>query len=340
MRASMSELVEAIVFIVCADFIHKNAEYFQGSNSNFMLSYKYHLKRSPMRFGLNTFLTSSGFTDADLPLIAEFKSYGADVIELAVVDPASITVSKLVEALNASDMKRPIVCGAMIPGLDLRGNDQEQTDCVTYISELIEMAGEIGSTVVCGPFYSTTGRANSHTAEEREAQLCVIAGHLKSLSKQAQATGVTLAIEPLNRFETDCVNTLSQAVDLIERVGCSALKIHIDTFHMNIEEDDSAAAILAAASHIGHVHASASHRGLLGQDQVAWDEVLGALQTIGYDGDIVIESFSADNEALARATSIWRSLYESPQQLSVEGLVFLKQTWKSIESQRCAINRL
>ena len=83
-----------------------------------------------MRFGLNTFLTSSGFTDADLPLIAKFKSYGADVIELAVVDPASITVSKLVEALNASDMERPVVCGAMIPGRDLRGNDQEQADCV------------------------------------------------------------------------------------------------------------------------------------------------------------------------------------------------------------------
>jgi len=291
-----------------------------------------------MRFGLNTFLTSSGFTDADLPLIEEFKSYGADLIELAIVDTEAITVSKLIDALNASDLKRPIICGAMIPGRDLRGDEQEQADCVAYLSELIELAKEIGSSVVCGPFYSATGRANRYTEEEQEEQLSLITRHFKTLCRQAEQAGVILAIEPLNRFETDCINTLSQMANLIERVGSPALKIHIDTFHMNIEEDNSAAAILEVAHHIGHVHASASHRGLLGKDQVDWVGVLSALQEIGYSGDIVIESFSMDNEALARATSIWRSFYESPQQLCEEGLAFLKQTWNSIELECSSTN--
>jgi D-psicose/D-tagatose/L-ribulose 3-epimerase len=143
-----------------------------------------------------------------------------------------------------------------------------------------------------------------------------------------------LAVEPLNRFETDCINTMEQAVAFIDRVGSPALKIQIDTFHLNIEEDDSVAAILKHAKHIGHVHGSASHRGLLGQDQVNWEGVLGALQSVGYDGDIVIESFSEDNQVIARAAAIWRPLYDSPEQLSVEGLKFLRNTWQ-LTSNNC-----
>ena len=96
---------------------------------------------------------------------------------------------------------------------------------------------------------------------------------------------------------------------------------------MNIEEADSAAALIAAADHVGHFHASASHRGLIGKDQVKWQEVLAALKAINYQGDIVIESFTEDNKVLAKATSIWRKLYEGPEQLSVEGLQFLRKTW-------------
>jgi D-psicose/D-tagatose/L-ribulose 3-epimerase len=246
-----------------------------------------------------------------------------------------VSVPSLIDALATADLKQPIVCGAFCPGRDLRGSAADQIACVQYISELIKLASQLGSTLVCGPMYSETGRAGRHSAEEREAQLAQIATHLKPLCQQAEAAGVILAIEPLNRFETDCINTLEQAVDLIERVGSPALKIHIDTFHMNIEEDDSAAAILKHGQHIGHVHASASHRGLLGQDQVDWNGVLSALQTIGYDGDIVIESFSEDNEVIARAAAIWRPLYDSPEQLSVEGLEFLKKSWKQLCSKHC-----
>ena len=82
------------------------------------------------------------------------------------------------------------------------------------------------------------------------------------------------------------------------------------------------------------MHASASHRGLLGEDQVDWTGVLGALHDLGYEGDIVIESFSEENQVIAKATSIWRSLYTSPEQLAVEGLQFLKKTWQQIEQTK------
>ena len=291
--------------------------------------------KSYMRFGLNTFLASAGFKDSDLPLISTFKNYGADVIELAIVDPAAVTASKLKAALLAAGLERPVICGAFGSGRDLRGTPERVATASAYISELIELAVELRAKVVCGPMYSETGRSGAHTAEEREAQRVQIAEALKPLCTQAEAAGVLLALEPLNRFETDCVNTLEQAVELIERVGSPALKIHIDTFHMNIEEADSAAAILKYGYHIGHVHASASHRGLLGKDQVDWQGVLSALQTIGYDRDIVIESFPEGNEGIAHAASIWRPLYDSPQELAVEGLEFLKNCWKQLGSTSC-----
>lgn len=281
-----------------------------------------------MRFGLNTFLVSPGFTDADLPLMTDFKAWGAQVIELAIVDPSAVDVNQLQAALAAAGLEQPVICGAFGAGRDLRGTPEQANRSTRYISELIDLAEALDSRIVCGPMYSETGRSGAHSPVEREAQLEQIAANLKPLCAKAEAAGVVLALEPLNRFETDCINTLEQAADMINRVGSPALKIHIDTFHMNIEEDDSGAAIRRYAEHIAHVHASASHRGLLGQDQVDWSGVLAALHDIEYGGDVVIESFSKDNTVIARATSIWRRLYESPEQLAVEGLQFLATSWE------------
>jgi D-psicose/D-tagatose/L-ribulose 3-epimerase len=196
------------------------------------------------------------------------------------------------------------------------------------------MAHAVGAKTVCGPMYSRTGRSGAHTAEERESQFNQIASGLQKLCRKAEAAGIVLALEPLNRFETDCINTMEQAVEMIDCVGSDALKIHIDTFHMNIEEAESGAAIRKYAEYIGHVHASASHRGLLGKDQVDWTGVLGALHDVGYEGDIVIESFSEDNQVIAKAASIWRTLYDSPEQMAVEGLQFLKKSWQQIEQDK------
>ena len=293
-----------------------------------------------MRFGLNTFLVNSGFTDSEISLIHTFKDFGADLIELAVVDPSAVTPAKLLPVLDETGFGGPIVCGAFGGGRDLRGTPEAAEAAVTYISDLIDLAEALGSKIVCGPMYSETGRCGAHTQEEREAQLVRIAEHLKPLCAKAEAAGVILAVEPLNRFETDCINTLDQTVELIDRVGSPALKIHIDTFHMNIEEVDSAEAIRQVTDRIGHVHASASHRGLLGQDQVDWDGVFSALTEIEYEGDIVIESFSMDNEVIARAASIWRELYESPEQLAVEGLQFLRNKWQEIQSLADSTSKL
>jgi len=280
-----------------------------------------------MKFGINTFLLTSGFTNNDLSIIEQFKSWGADIAELAIHEPETIDTKALRQAIQDAGMENCPVCGMFPPERDLRGTEKQQQTSLDYINKLIDVASDIGSTIVAGPFYSSVGRCNLHTDEEKARQTDLVARHLDSLCAKAERAGVTLAMEALNRFETDFINTLGQASTMIEKVGSPALKIHADTFHMNIEEANPAEAIRKAGDHLGHVHASGSHRGIPGTGHVDWSGVLGALKAINYDGDVVIETFSADNDTIARAVSIWIRRFDTPDQLALEGLGFLRKAW-------------
>lgn len=96
---------------------------------------------------------------------------------------------------------------------------------------------------------------------------------------------------------------------------------------MNIKEANPAEAIRQAGDHLGHVHASGSHRGIPGTGHVDWSGIFGALKAINYGGDVVIETFSADNDTIARAVSIWIRRFNTPDQLALEGLEFLRKAW-------------
>ena len=282
-----------------------------------------------MRFGLNSFLVSSSFSTADISWIKVFKAWGADFVELAVLHPEELDVSALSRALGDAGMENNPVCGMFPPQHDLRGDATQQKSCLDYTRRLIDLAAALGSKTVAGPFYSCVGRCHLHTKDKKRAQFALVAGHLRTLCAEAEKVGVNIAIEPLNRFETDFINTLAQARRLIEAVGSPALKIHADTFHMHIEEDHSATAVREAGALIGHMHASASHRGIPGRDQVDWTGVFQALREINYSGDIAIETFPMDNTTIARAASIWIQRYDSAEQVSREGLRFLRNTWNS-----------
>jgi sugar phosphate isomerase/epimerase len=121
--------------------------------------------------------------------------------------------------------------------------------------------------------------------EDRE----VLLTGLVELGEHARAEGVTLFLEPLNRYEDHMVNRLGQAAELIRQTGLDSIKIGIDSYHMNIEESDPAAAILAHADVIGHAQVSDSNRFQPGAGHLDWPAWLGALHTIGYDGYLAAE---------------------------------------------------
>jgi D-psicose/D-tagatose/L-ribulose 3-epimerase len=153
----------------------------------------------------------------------------------------------------------------------------------------------------------------------------ILVDQLRALADDAANHGVTLCVEPLNRFETSFINLASQAIELVDRVNKPACQIMLDTFHMGIEERSLGEAIRAVGPRLKHVHACENDRGAPGTGHVPWNDVAQALKDIRYDGPVVIESFTPKVKSIARAAAIWRPLAESPESLAFEGGAFLKK---------------
>ncbi|MET7254690.1 sugar phosphate isomerase/epimerase family protein [Dyadobacter jiangsuensis] len=277
-----------------------------------------------MKFGINTYLFSSPFTNESTSFFSQFKNWGFDFVEIALEDPANIDPVLVRKALDDSGLECRSVCAATGPGRDLRGTRKDQVTAIEYVEALVRIAPVLGSKLVAGPIYSAVGRAEFVPDDEKRKQWELVAGNLKVLADFAAKHDVKLAIEPLNRYETDFINTCDQALRMIETVGSEALQVHLDTFHMNLEEKDPALAIQKAGNRLGLLHASGSDRGTPGGDQINWDRIFAALDRIHYQGDIVIESFTPDVKVIAKAASIWRQVEPSREAIAVEGLRFLR----------------
>ncbi|NIJ51500.1 sugar phosphate isomerase/epimerase family protein [Dyadobacter arcticus] len=277
-----------------------------------------------MKFGINTYLFSSPFTNESVSFFPKFKEWGFDFVEIAVEDPANINPEFVRKALDDNKLECRSVCAATGPGRDLRGNRKEQITSLDYVRALIDIAPVLGARLVAGPIYSEVGRANLVPDEKKEKQWNMVVKHLRTLAAYGEERSVKLAIEPLNRYETDFINTCDQALHMIRDVGSNALLIHLDSFHMNLEEKDPALAIRKAGVKLGLLHASGSDRGTPGGDQIDWYRIFAALDNINYQGDIVIESFTPDVKVIAKAASIWRQIELSKESIAVDGLRFLR----------------
>jgi D-psicose/D-tagatose/L-ribulose 3-epimerase len=179
---------------------------------------------------------------------------------------------------------------------------------------------------VIGPVYSSVGRAEATPPDEYKRQWKTVVKNLKKLCKVAEKLGKQICMEPLNRFESDFINTCDQALQMVKDVGSPALKLHLDTFHMNIEEKQQAAAIRKAGKLLGHFHACGCDRGTPGGDHIDWPSIAQALKAIRYQGDVVIESFTTDVKVIARAAAIWRKIEPTRDEIAVKGLAFLRKT--------------
>jgi D-psicose/D-tagatose/L-ribulose 3-epimerase len=197
-----------------------------------------------------------------------------------------------------------------------------------YVKSLLDYMVVLDSPVLIGPIYSAVGRADAVPPKEYASQWKTVVKNLKTLCKYAEKRGKVLAMEPLNRFETDFINTCDQALKMVKAVGSPALKLHLDTFHMNIEEKNQADAIRRAGKLLAHIHACGSDRGTPGGDHIDWKGIAKALKDVNYDGDIVIESFTPDVKIVARAAAIWRQIEPSRDDIAVNGLKFLKKVLK------------
>ena len=278
-----------------------------------------------MVFGINTFLFTSPFTNTSTSLFPRFKDWGFDSVEIAVEHESHIDPAYIKSELDRNGLICGTLCGAFGPGRDLRGSEEEQKASLAYIQQLIDMMETLGASTLVGPVYSAVGRAELVPEQERAAQWRLVVENLKQACRYAERQGKKIAVEPLNRFETDFINTCGQALRMVEDVGSPALSVLLDTFHMNIEEKDPARAILQAGKKLGHFHACGSDRGTPGNDHTDWESIAAALEKVGYEKHVVIESFTPDVLVIARAASIWREMEPHKDDIAIQGLKFLKK---------------
>jgi len=281
-----------------------------------------------MRFGINTFLFTSPFTNASTKLFKTFKKWGFETVEIAVEDPAHIDPAYVKAELDKNGLVCGSVCACLGPDRDLRGTPEAQNNAMAYMKKLIDQMVVLGCPSLIGPVYSAVGRADAVPPAEYKQQWKTVVKHLKTLCKYAEQHDKQICLEPLNRFETDFINTVDQALKMIKDVGSPALKLHYDTFHMNIEEKCQGDAIKKTGRLLGHVHACGCDRGTPGNDHIQWDCIAKALKAVKYNGDVVIESFTTDVKVIARAAAIWRKIEPSREEIAVKGLKFLKKTLK------------
>ncbi|PAW87864.1 MAG: xylose isomerase [Pedosphaera sp. Tous-C6FEB] len=278
-----------------------------------------------MRFGINSFLYTSPFTTASVKLFPKFVKWGFDTVEIPVEAPEHIDPAKVKAAADKAGLAIGSICACMGPGRDFRGTAEEQATAMTYCKALVDQAAIMGCPRLIGPIYSVVGKADAVEPAQQKVEFALVVKNLKELAKYAAAKGITLCIEPLNRFETDFLNTTDKGLALIKAVGAKNVVLHLDTFHMNIEEKNQAAAILKAGKLLGHFHACGSDRGTPGGDHIDWKPIVAALKKIGYQGDVVIESFTTDVKVIARAAAIWRKIEPQRDDIAVKGLANLKR---------------
>lgn len=278
-----------------------------------------------MRFGINTFLFTSPFTTESISLFPQFKKWGFDTVEIALEDASHIDPVVVKKALDDNGLVCGSICAAMGSDRDFRGSPEYQKGAMDYLKAIVEISPLLGYPTLIGPLYSAVGRADLVPAEDYKKQWDTVVKHLRTLAAHAGSLGVKLAIEPLNRFETDFINTCDQALKMLKDVNESALYVHLDSFHMNIEEKDSAKAILKAGDKLAHFHACGCDRGTPGNDHINWKGIFAALKEINYNADVVIESFTPAIEIIARAACIWREMEPSRESIAIEGVKFLRQ---------------
>ena len=277
-----------------------------------------------MKIGINTMLFHSPFSNQNFNIFRKFKEWGYNGVEIPLENKGDFDYKKALYAFKENNLFCTSICAVLGSNRDLRGTKEKQENSLEHIKDCIDACTELEAKIVMGPFYSSVGRANMEIEQDKKEQWKVVVKNLKEICEYALEKDIVLAIEPLNRFETDFINTFSQARKMIEDVDKSNLFVVLDTFHMNIEEKSIKKTILEAKKFLYHFHASENDRGAPGSGHIPWNDIAEAFKSINYSGYIVVESFTPVVKVIAKAASIWRDIEESNEILAINGVKFLK----------------
>jgi D-psicose/D-tagatose/L-ribulose 3-epimerase len=260
-------------------------------------------------------------------VLPQLSAWGFDCVEIPMEnerDWEPVAVAKLLEASGLA----PAAVVAVMPSDRNLVRTDPQTVAVTqdYLRRCVDAAHALSAPTVAGPVYTAVGSTWRMDRLERAAAYAELRENLAPVVEHARAAGVRIAVEPLNRYETSLLNTVGQTLDALAGLPEDTIGLALDTYHQNIEERSLPDAVRRAAGRIVHVQVCANDRGTPGADSLDWPGFLTALITSGYRGPLCIESFTAHNDAIAIAASVWRPLADTQDAIATEGLAFLRRT--------------
>ncbi|HTX34051.1 MAG TPA: sugar phosphate isomerase/epimerase family protein [Bryobacteraceae bacterium] len=276
-----------------------------------------------MKFGVNTFIWSAGIDGELLERFPAIRRAGFDGVELPMIRPERVPLAEVRRSLADNGLECTL-CSVLPQELSAISDDAAVRQRTReHLAECVRVAAEAGARMVAGPLYSPVGYLPGRRRTEDEWQRAVEC--YQWLGETLESHDVTIAVEPLNRFETYFLNTAADAVRLAGEVGHPNVGVLFDTFHANIEEKDVAAALISVAGCLKHFHACENDRGTPGSGHVDWTGVFQALEKAGYSGWVTIESFGFALGELSAAASIWRDLAPTAESIAFDGVKFLKR---------------
>ncbi len=270
-------------------------------------------------FGIHTSLWAMNWTREGAEFaIGEARKYRLDFIEIALLDPPMVDADHSRKLLERAGLRA--VCSLGLP--EDAWASVRPDNAIGFLKSAIDKCADIGALALSGVIYGGIGERTG--VGPTTAELDNVARVLQAAARHAKSRGIELGIEPVNRYENHLINTGWQAAGMIEKVGADNIFIHLDTYHMNIEEKGVANGILAAREHLKYMHMSESDRGVPGAGTCNWDEIHATLAAIGFTGGLAMESFINMPPQIAQGLSVWRPVADSAEQVMQEGLPFLR----------------
>ncbi len=270
-------------------------------------------------FGVHTSMwTMSWDADGAARAIAAAQAYAMDFIEIALLDPAGTDAVLGRGLLQQAGLRA--VCSLGLPEPVWASKNPD--GALDFLSLAIEKTAALGAEALSGVTYGGIGERSGQPPTQTE--LDNVARVLEAAAAKAKQAGLAFGIEPVNRYETHLINTAAQGVAMIERVGADNMFLHLDTYHMNIEEKGAGNGILAGRDHLKYIHLSESDRGTPGFGTCDWDEIFATLAAIRFQGGLAMESFINMPPEIAYGLSVWRPVARSADEVMDQGLPFLK----------------
>ena len=260
---------------------------------------------------------------------------GYRTIEFAYLRPELFDLDRLAKKAQSLEMEIGVTMG-LPPDKDVSSEDDATVrKGKAMLADAVHAVRDIGGNKLGGILYSAHTKYSRQPSERGWKNSAAAIAKTGELAKSA---GIDLVLEVVNRFETNLINTTAQGLKFLKDTGSEHVRLHLDTFHMNIEEVNPAAAIRLAGDKIGYFHIGESTRGYLGDGVIDFDRIFDALLDIDYQRDIVFESFSTKvvDEALSVACAIWRDVWTDNQPLAEHARRFIEQKYAEAKRRRAS----